>query len=155
MNGAAILDASAADAPGVTNVVFELSGNGLSDQVIATATPTIYGWLAQWNTATVPNGTYTLQSVATDAANSTETSNPITVTVNNQPPSTTVLIPSSGATLDSPNETVFDASASPGVTQVSFDLAGECGGIVLNATPTIYGWIAVEPASSGGYARFP
>ncbi len=88
LNGAAILDASAADAPGVTNVVFELSGNGLSDQVIATAAPTLFGWLAKWNTTSVPNGTYSLQCVATDAAHSTETSNAITITVNNQPPAT-------------------------------------------------------------------
>jgi hypothetical protein len=30
----------------------------------ATATATIYGWLAAWNTAGVPDGTYTLESVA-------------------------------------------------------------------------------------------
>ena len=72
--GAPYLDAAAGDTPGVTNVVFELSGNGLSDQVIATATPTIFGWVAKWNTTSVPNGTYALQSVATDAAHSTETS---------------------------------------------------------------------------------
>ena len=63
-----------ADPLGVTKVVFEMSGGTLSDQVIATATPTIYGWLAQWNTTTAPNGTYTLQSVATDADNNTDTS---------------------------------------------------------------------------------
>ena len=55
------LDAAAYDAPGVsiTKVVFELNG-----QVIATATPTIYGWLAQWNTTNVASGIYDLVSVA-------------------------------------------------------------------------------------------
>ena len=151
----ALLDASASSAVGIASVTFEVSGNGLSDHVLGTATPTIYGWLAQWNTTTVPNGTYSLQSVATDTVAETTTSSPVTINVNNPPPSTTVLIPSSGATLDSAKETVFDASASPGVIQVSFDFTGDCAGLVLNATPSIYGWIAVEPASSGGLRQVP
>ena len=43
--GAPYLDAGAGDGPGISSVVFELSGGTLSDKVIATATPTIY-WLA-------------------------------------------------------------------------------------------------------------
>ena len=46
---------------GMASVTFEVTGGSLSDQVVATATPTYVGWLAQWNTTTVPNGTYTLQ----------------------------------------------------------------------------------------------
>jgi uncharacterized protein YjbI with pentapeptide repeats len=91
--GAPFLDAGAGDALGVTKVVFELSGGTLSDKVIATATPTLFGWLAKWNTTTVPNGSYSLESVATDAAANTDTSTPITITVNNPAPTTTVLIP--------------------------------------------------------------
>ena len=69
--GAPYLDAAAASPVGVTNVVFELSGDGLTDQVIGTATPTLFGWVAKWNTTSVANGTYTLQSVATDADDNT------------------------------------------------------------------------------------
>jgi len=140
-----VLDATAF--AGVTQVQFELSQGTVSDGMIATATPTIYGWLATWNTTTVPNGTYTLQSVATYAGGVSASSSPVTVSVNNPSPSTTVLIPSSGATLNTANKTVFDAVASPGVTQVSFEFTGVCRGAVLTATPTIYGWIAV---TSGG-----
>ena len=85
---------AASDSPGVTKVAFEVSGGTLSNQVIATATATIVGWLAQWNTTTVPNGTYTLESVATDAHNNTDNSSPIADTLNNQPPVTAVLVPS-------------------------------------------------------------
>jgi uncharacterized protein YjbI with pentapeptide repeats len=141
--GAPYLDALAGDGPGVTNVVFEVSGGTLSNQVIATATPTYYGWLAQWNTTTVPNGTYTLRSVATDADNNTDSSTPITVTVNNQPPSTAVLIPSNGATLSGTAATL-DASAS-NATSVEFSLFGGSygysGHLVGTATPTYYGWL--------------
>ena len=141
-------DASASS--GVTNVTYELSGgpSDLSDVPVATATPTIYGWLATWDTTTVPNGVYTLQSVAS-AYGVSASSSPVTVTVNNPPPSTTVLIPSSGATLTPASQTVFDAAASPGVTKVSFQFGGVCqSSSVITATPTIYGWIAVVPAGS-------
>jgi hypothetical protein len=67
----------------VTSVKYELTGGTLTDQVIATATPTYYGWLAQWNTTTVPNGTYTLQSVAAYSGGVTGTSPGVTVTVAN------------------------------------------------------------------------
>lgn len=46
-----VLDASAS--AGVTQVQFELRGGSLSDSVIATATPTYYGWIALWNSTTV------------------------------------------------------------------------------------------------------
>ena len=54
---AAVLDASAS--ANVTNVMYEVSGgpSNVSDQVIANGTATLYGWLAQWNTTTVPIGT--------------------------------------------------------------------------------------------------
>ena len=65
VSGGQWLDAGAS--PGVTKVQYELTGGTLNDAVIATATPTIFGWIAGWNTTAVPNGTYTLQSVASYA----------------------------------------------------------------------------------------
>jgi hypothetical protein len=143
--GAPYLDAGAGDGPGVTKVVFEVSGGSLSDHVIATATPSIYGWLAKWDTTTVPNGTYTLQSVAADADSNTDTSTPITVTVNNQPPVTAVLIPSNGATVSGAT-VLLDASASSavGIASVTFEVSGGTlsDQFVATATPTYYGWLA-------------
>jgi hypothetical protein len=48
-----------------------------------TATPTYYGYLFELNTTSVPNGQYTLQSLATDAAGNTAYSPGITVKVTN------------------------------------------------------------------------
>jgi hypothetical protein len=94
----------------------------------------------------VANGSYTLNSVASTSGEVTETSSPITLTVNNAPPSTSVIIPASGADADTTPTDVYDAVASPGVTAVSFeveeDLSPPAVG-TLTATPTIYGWIAV------------
>jgi hypothetical protein len=143
--GVTYLDAAAGDAPGVTNVVFELSGNGLTDQVIATATPTLFGWLTKWNTTSVANGTYTLQSVATDAAHNTDTSHPLSITVNNQPPATAVLIPSGGASLSGATA-LLDASAmsTVGIASVTFEVSGNglSNQVVATGTPTLYGYLA-------------
>ena len=87
VSGTTVLDSSATPGVTVSGVQFELSGGSLSDVVVGTATLTLYGWIAEWDTTTVPNGTYTLQSVATATADAsstiTVTSPGITVTVNN------------------------------------------------------------------------
>ena len=77
---------------------FEVSGGSISDQVIGTGPATLYGYIGGWDATDVPNGTYTLQSVATDILGNSTTSAGITVTVDNLPLHTTVLVPSSGAT---------------------------------------------------------
>jgi hypothetical protein len=68
----------------VTKVSYEVSGgpSNLSDQVIRNGHCHAL-WLAQWNTSTVPNGTYTLQSVASYAGGVAGTSPGISVTVAN------------------------------------------------------------------------
>jgi hypothetical protein len=138
LSGPQYLDATTS--PGVSQVQYELTGGTLTNAVIATATPTIYGWLASWSTTNLPNGTYTLQSVASGGG-LTGTSPGITVTVDN-PPTTTVLVPSNGATLS--GSTYVDASAS-NATSVEFRLFGGSYGynapVVCTATLTEYGWL--------------
>ena len=77
----AVLDAVASS--GVTKVQYQLTGGTLNNALIATATPTIYGWVASWNSTTVVNGQYTLKSVASYAGGVSATSAPITITVGN------------------------------------------------------------------------
>jgi virginiamycin B lyase len=141
--GSAVLDASASSPEGMASVAFEVTGGSLSDQVVATATPTYVGWLAQWNTTTVPNGTYTLQSVAADALGQSTASAPITVTVNNPAPTSTVLIPAGGASVSGVSS-LLDASASAKVSSVTYELSGGSltnPVVISGSTPTIYGWI--------------
>ena len=139
----ALLDASASSAAGIASVTYEVSGNGLSDQVVATGTPSLYGYLAQWNTTAVPNGTYTLQSVATNTVAETTTSSPITITVDNPTPSSSVLIPSNGTSV-SGTSSVLDASASPSYSTVTYELSGGTlsDQVIATGTPTLYGWLA-------------
>jgi acetyl esterase/lipase len=147
LSGSAVLDATIS--PGLSAVQFELSGGGLADSVIASATPTIYGWVAVWNSTSVPNGTYTVQSMATYKGGVTAqggviaVSPVVTVTVANAPPTTTVLIPGSGTSL-SGTSSLLDASASANVTGVTYELAGGSlsDQVIATATPTLYGWVA-------------
>ena len=136
-----VLDAAASS--GVTQVQYEVTGGTLNDAVIATATATIYGWIALWNTTGVVNGTFTLQSVATSNGVS-GTSAPVTITVNNPTPSTEVVIPSNNATVSGTSQ-VLDAAASSGVTQVQYEVTGGTlnDAVIATATATIYGWIAL------------
>jgi hypothetical protein len=145
VNGATVAPSQGLDAgasPGVTKVVYELTGGTLNDTVIATAAPTIIGWLAGWNSTTVPNGTYTLQSVASYPGGVSGTSPGVTIMVNNPPPTTTVLLPANGATV-APSQGL-DAGASPGVTKVVYELTGGTlnDTVIATATPTIIGWLA-------------
>ena len=68
---------------GVKSVHYELTGGTLDDSVIATAALTEYGWIAGWNTTSVPNGVYTLQSVASYGSEVSGTSPGITIIVSN------------------------------------------------------------------------
>jgi hypothetical protein len=140
ISGTQNLDAGAT--PGVGKVQFEVSGNGLTNDVVATASLTAFGWFATWDTTGVPNGTYTLQSVATYPGSKISGTSPgVTVTVNNPAPTTSMVLPSAGGTLWGSN--YVDATASAGTSQVQFVLNGNgiSNDVIATAVPTLYGWI--------------
>ena len=68
VSGIALFDAAASDAGFVGKVQFALTGGSLNQTVVGTATPTLYGYLFDLNTTTLPNGSYTVQSIASDTA---------------------------------------------------------------------------------------
>jgi hypothetical protein len=139
LSGSQTLDATAS--PGTSQIKFQLSGNGLTNDVVAVGKSTLYGWSATFDTTTVPNGTYSLQSVATSGG-LTGTSPAVTVTVNNAAPTTAVVLPSSNTLVGVVQN--LDATASPGVTKVTYELSGS--GIpafpIATGTPTLVGWLA-------------
>jgi hypothetical protein len=142
--GSAVLDATASAPNGVriAQVQFTITGGFFNQTVIGTATPTLYGYLFAWNTTNVPNGTYTLQSMVTDALGNTAVSAGISITVANPPPTTTVLIPSNGGT-QSGGAALLDASASAKVNSVNFELSGGnlSNHVISAGSPTLYGWL--------------
>ena len=141
-----VLDATASSPDGAP-ISVKFTGNGALNGVfgsLGTATPTLYGYIFVWNTTSVPNGTYTLQSLVTDFAGNFEYSTGVSVTVANPTPTTAVLIPSGGASV-SGTSCLLDASASANVTYVAFELSGgTINGeqLIATATPTYYGWLA-------------
>ena len=105
--------AAASYGVGISKVQFVITGGSYNKSVIGTAVPTEYGYILQWNTTTVPGGTYTLQSLATDGAGNTTYSSGISVTVDNTPPTTSVLVPATGAELSGRTSATLDATAVP------------------------------------------
>jgi hypothetical protein len=151
-NGATVsktiwLDAVASSPVGIISVNYEVSGGpfSITDKVVSSSQRWIYGYLGSWNTADVQNGTYTLQSVAEDTMGNRTTSAPVTVTVDNVPPQTAVLVPSGGATL-SGSSAVLDASATgaTAVTSVRFEVTGGTlsNQVIGTATLALWGWYA-------------
>jgi hypothetical protein len=141
-----VLDAGTPDPlADVSKVEFHLTGGSLSDTLVATATFSPYGWMASWDSTTVPDGTYTLTGVAYDAAGNQAYGNGATIIVENSPPATSVLVPSNGASV-SGTQVVLDGSTpgNLGVTKVEFHLTGGTlnNALVATGSPTYYGWVA-------------
>jgi hypothetical protein len=146
VKGTQTLDATANDyASPISQVQYVLTGGSLNDAVIDTVTtPNAYGWVGSFQTASVPSGTYTLQSVVTDAAGNIAYSPGVTINVTNVP-ATAVLEPSNGSSV-SGSKVVLDASASDlsKITKVTFRLTGGTltNQVIATATPTLLGWMA-------------
>ncbi len=83
LRGAVFLVASATDKFGVAGDELEFSGMGRTDVLIGRAVATPFGWLAGWNTTNVPDGHYTLQSVAHGSTGLVGISRGVVVTVDN------------------------------------------------------------------------
>jgi hypothetical protein len=86
LSGTQVLDASAEATKGVTAVQFRASGANLHDAVIGVGRGTLVGWVTSWDTRTVPNGSYTLQSVLVHRTGATTSGAPVNVVVINKPP---------------------------------------------------------------------
>jgi hypothetical protein len=128
---------------GVSSVLFELSGGTLNHKVIGGGPISWIGWFGGWNTTNVPNGTYTLQSVVISGAHP-GIGPGVSITVDNPPPTTAVVLPSNNASVT--GNQYLDATASSGVTQVTYEVSGGPANlsddVIATGTPTLYGWLA-------------
>jgi uncharacterized protein YjbI with pentapeptide repeats len=145
LSGTAILDGGVTDPSAVAAFQYELTGGSYTNQVVATAQPTLYGWLAQesngtwgWDSTSVPSGTYTLTAVVTYNDLTVVNSPGVTVTVSNPAPTAQVLIPSNGATVS--GTTVLDGTASytPNITQFIYELDGA---VIGGSFASPWGWL--------------
>lgn len=69
----------------VDKVEFEVTGGDLKRAIIGTAGYTYLGWVDLWNTASIPNGMYRIQSIASNSAGKTTYSDAVPVEVENRP----------------------------------------------------------------------
>jgi hypothetical protein len=83
LSGTTLLDSTVTDLYEVTKVEYYITGGSQHEKLVGTAGETIGGWIAQWNTTTVPNGTYTLKSVASDTGGRSGHGTGVTITVEN------------------------------------------------------------------------
>jgi hypothetical protein len=84
LSGNKVLDAGVSVSTAGRRVQFRITG-GLSHRAIVLATrPTSVGWIAYWDTTTVADGTYEVQSVLVYPDRSSAASTPISVTVENK-----------------------------------------------------------------------
>ena len=81
LSGLQYLDAIASAKFGISNVEFRLTGEGRT--TIARAGLSLYGWLGLWDTRSVPNGIYTVYSVAYGITGLVTTSTGVVVDVKN------------------------------------------------------------------------
>ena len=67
----------------VSTVEFHLTGGDFSDTLIGVAVRRYFGWAYAWDTTSVPNGSYTLTSVASNPLGLTATSAGVDISVKN------------------------------------------------------------------------
>ncbi len=67
----------------ITSVTFVIRGAGLPGQLQLRGAQILYGWLSDWLTTKVPDGSYSIQSVVRDAGRQVSKSRTVLVTVTN------------------------------------------------------------------------
>jgi peptidoglycan/LPS O-acetylase OafA/YrhL len=77
------VDAKMKGVPEHSDAQVLLNGEGRTNEVVATLVQSLLGWIARWNTATVPNGDYTLTIRMTTGNGGSGTSSPVPVRVMN------------------------------------------------------------------------
>lgn len=83
LSGTTPLLASTSELTDVRKVEFHLTGGPLSDTLLGSAVQRAFGWTYFWDTTSIPNGSYTLTSVASNSLGQMVTSTGVGVTVRN------------------------------------------------------------------------
>lgn len=130
LSGTTPITVSASDAGGLNHIDFYRGGNIQIGGIAATGTSGSYTF--QWNTTTVPNGSYILSAKIYDNATLSVTTSNVVVTVNNvvvPPPDTTPPVvamtsPAQGATVSGIIPLMANATDNAGVTKVEFYRSG-------------------------------
>jgi len=120
----------------VQSVQFQMDGSSISSSCTVTAAP--YG--CSWDTTAVSGGSHTLTVVVTDVEGGSNSSAPVTVTVDNVAPTVTLTAPTSGADLSSTVNLTATASDNTGISSVQFQVDGVNVGAGITTAPYTYAW---------------
>ncbi len=137
LSGSTTLTASATAGSGQTiaSVQFQLDGSNVGSPV--TAAP----YSVSLNTASFSNGAHAVRAVATDSAQSSTTSQAISVTISNSsgqtPPVVSITSPLAGATVSGNGTVSASASAASGrsISSVQFQVSGNNYGSPVTSAP--------------------
>ncbi len=132
--GIITVSAGATDAAGVAGVQFKLDGANLGGEVIAAP------YLTLWNTTFSASGTHALGAVARDGAGNIGTAAPVSVTVDNVPPSVSITAPVSGAMVAGIITVSAAAADDVSVVGVQFKLDGANLGAEVTTAPYAVSW---------------
>src|SRR2546426_667928 len=142
--GTVTVSASATDNVGVAGVQFNLDGVNLGAEV--TAAP----YAISWNTTLAANGSHSLTAVARDTAGNTATTAAVSVTVDNTPPTISLIAPVAGATVAGTVTISASATDNVGVAWVQFKLDGRNLGARVTVAPYSLSWTTTT-ASDGAH----
>jgi hypothetical protein len=128
------LAADAADNVGVEGVRFLLDGEPVGGEV------TIAPYSITWESAAVPDGVHTLSAIARDAAGNSTTAAAVAVTVDNAPPTASVIAPAAGSAIRGSVAVIVVAADNVGVAGVQFLLDGNPLGAEDTTAPYSVSW---------------
>src|SRR5258705_8963916 len=144
------VNATAVDNVGVSGVQFLLDGTNLG------AEDTTSPYSVSWNTATSSNGSHTVTARARDAAGNSATSIPVTVTVDNQAPTGTVVINNGAAatnvTAVTLNLSALDAQGA--VIQMRFSNTGTSFNTAVAFAPTAQWTLTTGAGTKSVFVQF-
>ena len=109
---------------------------------------------SSWNTASVPDGAHMVSATATDARGKSATAS-VPVTVDNMPPSTSLLSPAANTFATGSLAVSASASDAYGVQSVRFKIDGISVGAPMTAPDGGSGYVYSQTLSLGGLANGP
>ncbi len=144
VSGTVTLSATASDNRGVAGVQF------LIDEVALGPEATSEPYAMSWDSTTASSGSHTLSARARDAAGNVATSAPVSVAVDNMPPTISMTAPVNGATVSGITTVSATASDNIAVVGVQFLLDGVALGAEDTTAPFSISWDSAT-ASSGSH----
>jgi len=121
----------------------------------ASGSPQTSGYSFSWSTTGLSDGSHTLSATVTDSQSRTSTSSPISVTVDNTPPTTYIISPAAGNYFQTTLPVQAHASDAYGIKSVQFDIDGAPVGSAVTSPTTTGGYTYASSLSISSLTNGP